>query len=251
MARDAAPLRGRLPQIGSHILCLDLIRHPLTRLPRYPSENRPNTAADWTTARSNRPLLASGSEDSVALGGERPSFENLAGDLMKCPVCSISLVPEVYEGVTIDRCPSCRGTWLDAGELTHIVETQQVAIPEEIVRETLALASAEVSSSELRLVACPKCDGLMNPVNYDHSSGVIIDHCPLGHGNWLDASELERVQAHHEYWANQSNKLEGDWTAFLRAVLARREPVAGEARMRGLRPTRYLIHRMLGALPTA
>ena len=168
---------------------------------------------------------------------------------MNCPYCSTPLVPETYEGITIDRCPSCQGTWLDAGELTHIVETQEVTIPQEIVRETLALAAVNVSSPGVRtLVPCPKCDGPMNPINYDHTSGVIIDHCPLGHGNWLDASELEKVQAHREYWDNQSKKLEGDWRSFVRSVLDRRDCVADEARMRGLRPTRYIINRMLRSL---
>jgi Zn-finger nucleic acid-binding protein len=62
----------------------------------------------------------------------------------------------------------------------------------------------------------------MDPINYDHTSGVIIDHCPLGHGNWLDASELEKVQAHREYWDNRSKKLEGGWGALVRYVLDRR-----------------------------
>jgi hypothetical protein len=142
---------------------------------------------------------------------------------LNCPHCSISLVPETYEGITIDRCSSCQGTWLDAGELTHIVETREVTIPEEIVRETLASATGDVSSHGVRtLVPCPKCDGPMNPINYDHASGVIIDHCPLGHGNWLDASELEKVQAHREYWDNRSKKLEGGWGALVRYVLDRR-----------------------------
>ena len=165
---------------------------------------------------------------------------------MNCPHCSISLVPESYEGVTIDRCSSCQGTWLDAGELTHIVETHEVTISQEIVRETLALATGDVSSTGVRtLVPCPKCDGPMNPINYDHTSGVIIDHCPLGHGNWLDASELEKVQAHREYWDKQNKKLEGDWKSFVRSVLGRRDRVADEAQMRDLRPTQFIINRIL------
>ena len=168
---------------------------------------------------------------------------------MKCPHCTVGLIPETYEGVTIDRCPSCAGTWLDAGELSHIVETREVAIPAEIVRETLALATTGVPREEARtLISCPRCQGLMNTINYDYTSGVIIDHCPLGHGNWLDASELEKVQAHSEHWANEGRRLEGDWLAFARSVLGRRDRVADEARTRELRPTRYVINRMLRLL---
>ncbi len=38
-----------------------------------------------------------------------------------CPVDNTLLVPEQASGVTIDRCPSCHGVWLDAGELDLII----------------------------------------------------------------------------------------------------------------------------------
>ena len=36
---------------------------------------------------------------------------------MKCPKCGMDLQPTVFRGVTIDKCYSCNGSWLDAGEL--------------------------------------------------------------------------------------------------------------------------------------
>lgn len=42
---------------------------------------------------------------------------------MHCPVCPTStLVMTERAGVEIDYCPSCRGVWLDRGELDKIVE---------------------------------------------------------------------------------------------------------------------------------
>ena len=42
---------------------------------------------------------------------------------MKCPVCkSTDLVMSDRQGVEIDYCPSCRGVWLDRGELDKIIE---------------------------------------------------------------------------------------------------------------------------------
>lgn len=42
---------------------------------------------------------------------------------MKCPVCKdIDLVMSDRQGVEIDYCPSCRGVWLDRGELDKIIE---------------------------------------------------------------------------------------------------------------------------------
>ena len=42
---------------------------------------------------------------------------------MKCPTCQeTDLVISERQGVEIDYCPSCRGVWLDRGELDKIIE---------------------------------------------------------------------------------------------------------------------------------
>jgi Zn-finger nucleic acid-binding protein len=42
---------------------------------------------------------------------------------MNCPTCKdVSLVMSERQGVEIDYCPSCRGVWLDRGELDKIIE---------------------------------------------------------------------------------------------------------------------------------
>ncbi|MBK9348431.1 MAG: zf-TFIIB domain-containing protein [Burkholderiales bacterium] len=42
---------------------------------------------------------------------------------MKCPSCpETTLVMAERQGVEIDYCPSCRGIWLDRGELDKLLE---------------------------------------------------------------------------------------------------------------------------------
>lgn len=42
---------------------------------------------------------------------------------MKCPVCdNVSLTMSERQGIEIDYCPTCRGVWLDRGELDKIIE---------------------------------------------------------------------------------------------------------------------------------
>lgn len=41
---------------------------------------------------------------------------------MACPVCRTTLVMSERQGIEIDYCPSCRGVWLDRGELDKIIE---------------------------------------------------------------------------------------------------------------------------------
>lgn len=41
---------------------------------------------------------------------------------MLCPVCETGLAMSDRNGVEIDYCPTCRGVWLDRGELDKIIE---------------------------------------------------------------------------------------------------------------------------------
>lgn len=41
---------------------------------------------------------------------------------MKCPIDGADLVMAERQGVEIDYCPSCRGVWLDRGELDKILD---------------------------------------------------------------------------------------------------------------------------------
>ena len=41
---------------------------------------------------------------------------------MPCPVDGSQLVMSERQGIEIDYCPTCRGVWLDRGELDKIVE---------------------------------------------------------------------------------------------------------------------------------
>jgi Zn-finger nucleic acid-binding protein len=41
---------------------------------------------------------------------------------MQCPVDGTTLVMSDRQGVEIDYCPTCRGVWLDRGELDKIIE---------------------------------------------------------------------------------------------------------------------------------
>lgn len=41
---------------------------------------------------------------------------------MACPVDGTALVMSERSGIEIDYCPTCRGVWLDRGELDKIIE---------------------------------------------------------------------------------------------------------------------------------
>jgi Zn-finger nucleic acid-binding protein len=165
---------------------------------------------------------------------------------MNCVRCDLSLEPHLYEGVEIDRCPKCNGSWLDAGELTKIIETRDVMVAPDVIQETLGLAFKGTREGEVRSPErCPKCRKVMLAVNYDYSSGIMLDRCPDDHGLWLDGDELLKVQGHREHWDQQAAENQGDWAAFARAVNERRADGADEMRRRDMRPTKYLVNTLI------
>jgi Zn-finger nucleic acid-binding protein len=51
---------------------------------------------------------------------------------MQCPTDGTTLTMSERSGIEIDYCPTCRGVWLDRGELDKIIErsfTPQAAAP--------------------------------------------------------------------------------------------------------------------------
>ncbi|WGI20873.1 zf-TFIIB domain-containing protein [Amylibacter sp. IMCC11727] len=49
---------------------------------------------------------------------------------MQCPIDGAQLVMSDRNGVEIDYCPTCRGVWLDRGELDKIIERSAAAAPQ-------------------------------------------------------------------------------------------------------------------------
>jgi Zn-finger nucleic acid-binding protein len=120
---------------------------------------------------------------------------------MRCPRDGAELTARIYEAnIEIDECPTCKGTFLDQGELESIqaaVEKDhrgEMAFPVDSVRAEMAAEREEA----LPLVDCPKCSATMERRRYGLGSQTVIDACPQGHGLWLDRGELEELERFYE-----------------------------------------------------
>jgi Zn-finger nucleic acid-binding protein len=51
---------------------------------------------------------------------------------MACPIDGTALVPNERQGIEIDYCPTCRGVWLDRGELDKIIERSAAAFAPQV-----------------------------------------------------------------------------------------------------------------------
>jgi Zn-finger nucleic acid-binding protein len=143
--------------------------------------------------------------------------EKPKGGLMKCPRCQNNLVPESQQNITIDRCHSCKGIWLDNTELLQLLQQARTqpsdaaqtsfgpSIPTQTEQHPHSSNSQDTSMHAPKRAGipthekesverCPICNAHMTPVNYDYASGIIIDQCPNNHGAWLDAHELQKIQ---------------------------------------------------------
>ena len=48
---------------------------------------------------------------------------------MACPIDGTTLMMSERQGIEIDYCPTCRGVWLDRGELDKIIERNSASEP--------------------------------------------------------------------------------------------------------------------------
>ena len=62
------------------------------------------------------------------LDAERLAKDTVKSTGMKCPRCAGDLQERVYHNVRIDICDSCRGVWLDRGELHMLAHVEATAM---------------------------------------------------------------------------------------------------------------------------
>ena len=101
-----------------------------------------------------------------------------------CPRCQRPLTPAPHDGLMLDVCAGCGGTWYDRAELEQAL-AEHVADPSPV---------QAFHEEHVQYLHCPRCLGRMTRRVYQPGAGVVLDYCGH-HGVWLDAGELERVRA--------------------------------------------------------
>ncbi len=99
---------------------------------------------------------------------------------MQCPRCHVEAKEMFQQGVMIDFCPSCKGLWMDGGEINYFAQDPG------LVAEKLKAPLIAEHGSELE---CPRCQKPMREGGLIESS-LKIDHCPSCNGLWFDSGEL-------------------------------------------------------------
>ena len=47
---------------------------------------------------------------------------------MRCPKCGMELNQIEYKGIKVDKCFSCDGVWLDAGEMEAVAKLEKTTL---------------------------------------------------------------------------------------------------------------------------
>jgi len=88
--------------------------------------------------------------------------------------------------VEIDHCTSCRGAWLDAGEL-------ELLLGDPASKDAFLRSLKSDHSTAEKHRRCPICAAKMEKIAVGDRKDLSIDRCKRGDGIWLDGGELERI----------------------------------------------------------
>lgn len=120
-------------------------------------------------------------------GTRAPERAAPAQDSATCPRCRTAMTTVAVEGIHLDVCTGCGGTWYDRGEfeahLSH-VSRQRTG--------TATGLPPTLRETTVEYLPCARCGLAMLRKNFDGGSGVLVDVC-LDHGLFLDPGELRQI----------------------------------------------------------
>lgn len=109
---------------------------------------------------------------------------------LPCPACRGELESVRIGDTAVRECGACGGLWLDNAAFDALcADREQQA---SVLRFRAEAAVPAPVPGAVRYRPCPECTALMNRLNFQRVSGVIVDVC-REHGTWFDADELRRI----------------------------------------------------------
>ncbi len=146
---------------------------------------------------------------------------------MNCPVCHDPMVVLEWDQAEVDHCLSCKGTWLDRGELELLLESNEeknqilssfrkcalapnvrstslrafaralfgmsLTLISESVREERDVLLRKREKQNQKTRKCPICLKKMEQIICGQNEKLQIDRCIKNDGFWFDAGELEAI----------------------------------------------------------
>jgi len=133
-----------------------------------------------------------------------------------------------YEAdIEVDRCPTCRGMWLEKGELEAIQETIENDYRQELSKvpdDALTMYADARKTRSADTLRCPKCNAELFSKEHGYCSQIFVDVCPDCEGVWLDDGELSALEIFFERAQKETRKVrQSFWKSlgdlFLRGIV--------------------------------
>ncbi len=109
-----------------------------------------------------------------------------------CPKCDEPMLVLELEGIEIDHCLECLGTWLDSGEIEMICAQAGGDVT------ALAKAIGDARRGPKTDARCPRCGARLRSLHIGERTEVELDFCPRDHGLWFDRGEMRTLISAHE-----------------------------------------------------
>jgi Zn-finger nucleic acid-binding protein len=111
--------------------------------------------------------------------------EDTRNELIECPKCRGRMARHTTEDLSVDRCGACGGLWLDALELSRILER-----PVEVKALDKGRQPNSGRMDEMRQINCPREGSPMVAMRDVRQPHVRYEQCSVCGGLFLDAGEL-------------------------------------------------------------
>jgi Zn-finger nucleic acid-binding protein len=113
--------------------------------------------------------------------------KTLVYPVLMCPQCGEPMLILELEGIELDRCDRCGGTWLDAGELGLILERSGAS------SDPLGAALNHAADQGASRRRCPRCRKKLREILMTGKPGLSLERCRKGHGVWCERGEMSTL----------------------------------------------------------
>ncbi|MCX7967526.1 MAG: zf-TFIIB domain-containing protein [Armatimonadetes bacterium] len=109
--------------------------------------------------------------------------------MRRCPRCGELLWQRKFDGLILEGCRSCGGTWFDSREFDQLLQS-----PELLVKVESAFRKGEQPPMRPQATnLCPTCNKPLTPFRHPKVPSIPLDSCPHCLGVWVDEGELSEI----------------------------------------------------------
>jgi Zn-finger nucleic acid-binding protein len=114
---------------------------------------------------------------------------------VQCPACEDGLAPSDYNGLTVNRCPSCSGSWLAGPAFGSLLQMDGSGFsPRDVAKLKVLLEYRVAKSLQPTEHPCPRCRKKLKARNYASIAGFFVEQCPGGCGVWIREGDMDRIR---------------------------------------------------------